>query len=303
MLEQYISEYIQYLKAGGKSQNTIKKYSKDVEQFAAYMQEKYHDESIRLQDIDRLMIRGYLRYLHSHGLNNNSIRSKIGSLNIFFKYMLLNKYIEKNPAVSVTIPKVEKKMPAYFTEKEVEMLVDLPDLSSNFGVRNKAILELMYSCGLRISEVSGAKLGNFSKRSQLIKVLGKGSKERIIPIGRKAMEALEDYLKIRYRFLSGKSDDSIFLSKSGKPLHSDEIRAILDRYIQLIARKKGYSAHTIRHSFATHLLSKGADLKAIKEMLGHENLSTTEKYTHLSLKDINKAYRLAHPRNKEDGEV
>ncbi len=300
MFEDHLAEFIQYIKAGGKSANSIKKYQSDVKQFFIYIKQEYQDGSITIKDLDRLAIRAYLRHLHTKGLSNSSISSKISSLKSFFQYLLLRKHVDKNPAALVNNPKSEKKMPTYFTEKEMEALINLPDLSTKYGIRNKAILELMYSCGLRISEVAGAKLNDFNRQSQLIKVVGKGIKKRTIPVGRKAIEAIDAYLKIRHKFLSVKSDDSIFLSKSGKSLHSDELRAILDRYIRLIARSKGYSTHTIRHSFATHLLSRGADLKAIKEMLGHEYLSTTEVYTHLSIKDINKAYRLAHPRNRDD---
>ena len=173
----------------------------------------------------------------------------------------------------------------------------IPDLSSKFGIRNRAILELIYSSGLRISEIAGCKIGQIDLGEKLIRVIGKGNKERIVPISSKAKIAIRNYSKSREQFKSRFSDDSFFLSKSGKPLSSNEIREILSRYLNLVAKTKGYSPHTIRHSFATHLLARGADLRAVQEMLGHTNLSTTEIYTHLTLKDLKKVYEQAHPRS------
>jgi site-specific recombinase XerD len=202
--------------------------------------------------------------------------------------------------VNLQIPRFEKKLPKFFTEKEMEDLLNIPDLSSKFGVRNKAILEMIYSCGMRISEVSGCRLNQFDLSDKIIRILGKGNKERLVPIGKMAVKAVKNYLKIRDQFISRDSDETLFLSKSGKPLDADEIREILERYIMLVAKTKGYSPHSIRHSFATHLLSHGADLRAVQEMLGHSNLSTTEMYTHLSLKDLKKVYEQAHPRSKKE---
>jgi site-specific recombinase XerD len=202
--------------------------------------------------------------------------------------------------VNLQIPKFDKTLPKYFSEKEMEALLNIPELSTKFGVRNKAILELIYSCGMRISEIADCRMNQIDLNTKIIRIIGKGNKERLVPIGRMAIKAIKSYMRIRNQFVSKDSDDTLFLSKSGKSLSADEIREILERYIMLVAKTKGYSPHSIRHSFATHLISHGADLRAVQEMLGHSNLSTTEIYTHLSLKDLKKVYNQAHPRSKKE---
>jgi len=182
----------------------------------------------------------------------------------------------------------------------MEELLNIPDLSSKFGIRNRAILELIYSSGLRISEISTCKMGQIDLDEKIIKIIGKGNKERIVPISSKAKISLRNYENIRDKFTSRFSGESYFLSKSGRPLSPNEVREILSRYLNLVAKTKGYSPHSIRHSFATHLLARGADLRAVQEMLGHSNLSTTEIYTHLTLKDLKKVYERTHPRGKKE---
>jgi site-specific recombinase XerD len=182
----------------------------------------------------------------------------------------------------------------------METLLQIPDLDNKFGVRNRAILELIYSSGLRISEVANCKISQLDLSEKLIRVKGKGNKERLVPLGKMAIRALKNYQKIRFEFESKYSGEVLFLSKSGKQLSANELRAILERYINLVAKTKGYSPHSIRHSFATHLLANGADLRAVQEMLGHSNLSTTEIYTHLSLTDLKAVYKQAHPRSKKE---
>lgn len=294
-----IELYRKELAVKGYAENTLKAYITDIEQFVDYIKHFFPQEKVSYENVSKLMMRDYLRHLSMNNRCNITLSRKITAVKSFFDYLVKNKVIVKNPFTTIRLPKTEKKMPSYFTEKEMEKMLDIPDLSSKFGVRNRAMLELIYSCGLRISEVSGCKLTDLDLKGGIIKVVGKGNKKRLIPIGRTAVAQINNYLKIRYKFLSVHSDETVFLSKSGRPLQSDEIRAILDRYIKLIARSKGYSAHTIRHSFATHLLSRGADLRAIQEMLGHSDLATTEKYTHVSFPDLVKAYKQAHPRSEE----
>jgi site-specific recombinase XerD len=196
-------------------------------------------------------------------------------------------------------PKFEKGLPHYFTEEEMLILLNLPDQSSIYGVRNRAILELLYSSGLRISELADLELNDIDLKRALVRVKGKGNKERIVPIGKPAIEAIEAYLPVRDKLKQEYSSHKLFLTKSGKDFDHRQLFKILHHYFQIIARQKGYSPHTIRHSFATHLLSRGADLRALQEMLGHSNLETTAIYTHLTLDDIKKAYLKGHPRGKE----
>ena len=299
MIESFIEEFRDYLRASEASKNTVRAYILDVTLLFEYLSKYFPDGEVELSEVSKIMIRDYLRELSSDDRTNRTLSRKLTAFKGFFKHMKRQGHIDKDPIANLPTPKVEKSLPKYFTEKEMEILLQIPDLTSKFGVRNKAILELMYSCGLRISEVAGCKVGDISLSEKQIKVLGKGDKERIVPVGSYAVNSVKNYLEIRFKFLSKYSDTTLFLSKSGRPLKDFEIRSILNKYIILIARSKGYSPHTIRHSFATHLLSRGADLRAIQEMLGHSYLSTTEKYTHVSTTDLMKVYNQAHPRSKD----
>ena len=300
MITEAINKYRQYLKSTGASRHTVRAYISDLEQFFGFVGKFFPEEFVKLEEVSKLMVRDYLREMSLARRCNKTLARKMTAINNFFVFSVRQQVIPRNPIAGMSMPKTESYVPTYFTEKEMNVLLQIPDTDNKFGIRNRAILELMYSSGLRISEIAGCGIKDIDLKKGIIKVLGKGNKERLVPVGAMAKESLVSYEKIRYKFLTKDSDDSLFLSKSGKPLHPDEIRAILDRYIRLVARTKGYSPHTIRHSFATHLLSRGADLRAIQEMLGHSNLSTTEKYTHISHTDLLKVYKQAHPRSKED---
>lgn len=252
---------------------------------------------IDLKQIKRLYLRDFLRWLRNNGRANRTLARKVATLKNFFQFCLKEKYITEDPSQYLKVPRYEKKLPRYFTEEEMFKLLEIPDLSSKFGIRNRAILEVMYSCGLRISEVAGLQIKNIDFVRRLIKVMGKRRKERIIPFGKECRKSLKRYLKIRSEFDPDPKERIFFVSKSGIPLLPNEIRVILDHYLSLIAQTSGYSPHSIRHSFATHLLEHGADLRGVQEMLGHENLSTTEIYTHLSLEEVKKVYQQAHPRS------
>jgi len=299
-----ITLFIRTLISKGLSENTIKAYEKDLLQLENFLG-KYFPEQVDWDKITHLYLRDFLRDLSIRGRSNRTLSRKATVMKSFFHFCLKNGFIRKNPAEKLKIPKFEKKLPKFFTEKEMEELLSIPDLTSKFGIRNRAIMELIYSSGLRISEIADCKLHQLDLNRKLIKVRGKGNKERIVPIGNVAVKTIKNYLKIRNQFYSSegklvKRVENLFLSKSGKPLSPNELREILDRYIRLVAKTKGYSPHSIRHSFATHLLANGADLRAVQEMLGHSNLSTTEIYTHLSLKDLKKVYEQAHPRSKKE---
>jgi len=231
-------------------------------------------------------------------LSNRSIERKTIAVKEFFKYLYVNDIIAKNPSKLIKTPKYQKKLPNYFTITEMNSLLDLPLQNSKFGIRNLAILELMYSSGLRISEVAGIKLNDISLSQELLKVMGKGSKERIVPIIDPALIAVKRYLEIRSSF-KPKDVDYLFVSKSGLKLDRMEAAAIVKKYISQIAHSSGYSAHTIRHTFATHLLSNGADIRAIQEILGHASITSTEIYTHVSMEEIKEVYHRVHPRSKK----
>lgn len=298
-MQKAIDDFIKTLRSRGLSEHTITAYSQDLQQFQEFMT-RYFEGEVVVGQITRLFLRDFLRDLSGSGRNNRTLARKATTIKNFFQFCYRSDLITKNPAQNLSIPKYDKKLPKYFSEKEMIALLNIPDLSSKFGIRNRAIMELIYSSGLRISEISNCNLGQVDLNEKQIRVIGKGNKERIVPLSSKAKIALRNYSKIRNQFVSKFSNDIFFLSKSGRQLTPNEIREILSRYINLVAKTKGYSPHSIRHSFATHLLARGADLRAVQEMLGHANLSTTEIYTHLTLKDLKKVYRQAHPRSDQE---
>jgi len=298
-MQKEIDAFTKTLRSRGLSEHTITAYSQDLLQFKKFMT-RYFEGEVIIEQITRLFLRDFLRNLSVNGRNNRTLARKATTIKNFFQFCYKSDYISKNPALNLNIPKYDKKLPKYFSEKEMIELLNIPDLSSKFGIRNKAIMELIYSSGLRISEISNCKFEQIDLSEKQIRVIGKGNKERIVPLSSKAKIALRNYSKIREQFVSRFSADIFFLSKSGRKLTTNEIRDILSRYINLVAKTKGYSPHSIRHSFATHLLARGADLRAVQEMLGHANLSTTEIYTHLTLKDLKKVYRQAHPRSDQE---
>jgi tyrosine recombinase XerC len=298
VMQSAIDQFIKTQQSRGLSIHTLTAYKRDLDQLHNFLT-KYFEKEIKLQEITRLYLRDFMRDLSVNGRSNRTLARKATTMKNFFRYCEKNRLVHQNPAANLKIPKFEKKLPKHFTEHEIEDLLNIPDLSNKFGIRNKAILELIYSCGMRISEVSNCNLRQIDLNEKIIKIKGKGNKERIVPVGKEAAKAVKKYLKIREQFVSKESGNILFLSKSGRELSPNELREILERYIMLVAKTKGYSPHSIRHSFATHLLEHGADLRAVQEMLGHSNLSTTEIYTHLSLKDLKKVYEQAHPRSKK----
>jgi site-specific recombinase XerD len=294
-----IDSYTRFLISKGSSQHTLTAYCGDLAQFSGFLVKYFPNGIIDLSKIERLFLRDFLRWLKNEGRSNRTLARKAATLKNFFKFCLNQGYITKDPAQYLKIPKYEKKLPMFFTEQEMLDILRIPDLNTIAGIRDRAILELMYSCGLRISEVVSLKINNLDFHNRIIKVMGKGKKERIIPFGKECRKALKQYAKVRPDFLPDPKEKTFFLNKKGLPLSTNDTRYALDRYLHLVAQTKGYTPHSIRHAFATHLLEHGADLKGVQEMLGHENLSTTEIYTHLSLEEVKKVYRQAHPRSLE----
>ncbi len=298
-MQKDIENYLQYIQAEGKSPCTITAYNTDLQQLSGFLQKYFEDGDVHSESVSVLMIRDYLRWLHDEGVGNRSLARKAAALQSFFAYLKLTRRIDKNPMNKVKRPKFEKKLPRFFTEEEMVRLLRVPDSDSIYGVRNRAILELLYSSGLRLSELAEAQTNDLDLKKGIIRVIGKGNKERLVPVGKDALNAILDYLPIREKLRGEQSSSKLFLTKTGKDFDHRQLYTILDQYFRLIAQQKGYSPHTLRHSFATHLLSRGADLRAVQEMLGHANLSTTEMYTHVTLEDVKQAYRKGHPRGND----
>lgn len=288
-MEKYIEKFIRYLEIEKNySPHTILNYRLDLEGFAKFL------GNTEIEKVDYLTLRKYLAILKEKRLVNRTIGRRLSSLRSFFKFLTREGYIKINPILVLSSPKLDKHLPSFLTEEETSKLIEAAfakDEKDERGLRDRAILETFYSTGMRISELVGLSLENIDFIGGVVKVLGKGRKERIVPIGDMAINAIRKYLDKRK-----KQSEAIFLNKNGKRITTRGVRNIVEKYIHLAGIRKGISAHTLRHSFATHLLNRGADLRTVQELLGHANLSTTQIYTHLTTEKLKSVYDKAHPR-------
>ena len=276
------------------SVNTIAAYRDDLESFVGFLCNEYLTmarDQIDLRRVDHLAIRSYLAHLARKKLSRASIARHLSALRSFFKYLMREGEVDANPARAVATPRREKHLPSVLQTSEIASLFEIPDLSSPLGIRDRAWLELLYASGLRISELVGIDIDDIELRARLVKVRGKGSKERIVPFGTKAEEAIRAYLEVR-----SADEDALFVNYRGQRITVRSVRRLFSRYVREASLRAGISPHTLRHSFATHLLNAGADLRAIQELLGHASLSTTQKYTHLADWQLIEVYKKAHPR-------
>ena len=289
-LSELISEFLRYLLIDkGYSNNTIESYKRDLEKFLEFNTNK------NIKDINNSDLKEYIKYLKKENLNEKSIARNISSLKSFYKFLNIEKYINNNPSDTLFLPKIKKNLPNILTEDEVLNLLDIK-LIDNFSYRNKSMLELMYATGLRVSELINLKLEDIDLSQDIIRTFGKGSKERTIPIGDYAKEYLEKYIyEYRESMLKKECSEYVFLNNHGKQI----TRQGFFKIVKKIANEKGIvkdlSPHTLRHSFASHLLKYGADLRTIQELLGHSDISTTQIYTHITNEELKKNYNEFHP--------
>lgn len=278
------------------SEHTVKAYRGDLENFRDFLLK----EEKKIEDVDAATINAYVSTLY--GKNSpSSVERKVSAIRSFFSYLVRKGLATQNPAKLVRTPKKEKHLPVFLSVDEVFNLVDVKDSGKNpLHARDRAILELLYSSGLRVSELAGATLVDLSMGEAIIRVRGKGNKERIVPVGSKALSALGEYLDIRGTLRP--ASDRIFLNSRGGGITTRSLARIIKKYGLVSGISKNVSPHVLRHSFATHLLAGGADLRAIQEMLGHASLSTTQKYTHLSVERIMDVYDKTHPNARATGE-
>ncbi len=288
-MQRYLDKFKNYLTIEKNlSENTVINYMSDLQDFASRFPDK------DLKDIDYMNLRKYLAELKNENLSKKSMARKLSTLRTFFKFLNRDGYIKDNPALSISTPKQEKKLPIFLDENEVVRFITSPDVAKKNGYRDRAVLETLYSTGIRVSELVGMNIDNIDFISGLIKVTGKGRKQRLSPIGDVALKAVRDYLGSKNR--KSNKEKAIFLNKSGTRITDRSIRRIVDKYIKVSSVKEKISPHSLRHSFATHLLNKGADLRSVQELLGHKNLSTTQIYTHVSSERLKNVYDKAHPR-------
>jgi integrase/recombinase XerC len=292
---QYVDEFLSYLKFEKRcSPHTQVSYQTDLIQFADFTLEKENCEDIIL--VDHKMIRRWIVFLFESGISSRSINRKLSTLKTFFKYLLKANLVTQNPLDKVSAPKISKRLPEFVDDKQMDILLDKVEFGDdNIGRRNKMIIELFYFTGMRLSELINLKETNIDFYSQSVKVLGKRNKERIIPINKEFFESLKVYIKSKHDSDS-KNCDYLFCNKSGKRMNSLAVYRIVNEYLKLISSTDKKSPHVLRHTFATHMLNRGADLNAIKELLGHANLSATQVYTHNTFEKLTKIYKQAHPR-------
>jgi len=281
------------------SPNTVAAYRDDLESFTSFLCNDYFTmgrDQLDLASVDHLTVRSYLAHLSRRKLSRASAARHLSALRSFFKYLVREGIVEANPARSVATPKKEKRLPAVLQTSDVALLIEQPDTSLTLGLRDVAWLELLYASGLRIGELVGIDLDDLELSAKLVKVHGKGSKERIVPFGSKAQAALRAWLAVRGELAHDVEEQAVFVNHRGKRITTRSVRRLFDGYLRQASLRAGISPHTLRHSFATHLLNAGADLRSIQELLGHSSLSTTQKYTHLNDWQLIAVYKKAHPR-------
>ena len=296
-----IGEFLDYLAyEKNVSVNTVTAYRDDIESLVTFLTADYFNVSrdgLDLATIDHLAIRAWLAHLARRKLARSSIARHLSALRTFFRYLVREGIVAANPARGVATPKKEKYLPTVLQPADVALLLEQPDTDTPLGIRDRAWLELLYASGIRVSELVGIDLDDIDLRQRLLKVRGKGSKERIVPFGRQAESAIRAWMKVRISLLTPDSDPgALLLNHRGGRITARSIRRGLARYVRGAALAAGVSPHTLRHSFATHLLNAGADLRSIQELLGHATLSTTQKYTHLPDWQLIEVYKKSHPR-------
>lgn len=292
----FLKEYLGYLKLEKNlAENTTASYKNDLSSFLRFLEEYKIDDP---SQIDSRIIINFFTNLEKIGLTSSSAARYFSSLKGFLNYLFVNNYLKNNPIEKVSPPKLAKPLPGVLSVDEVDKIISQPDISSTLGVRDKTILEVFYACGLRISELIGLKLSDLFLGEEMIRVLGKGSKERIVPIGSSAINWVQTYLSKSRPLLQKKmkSENYLFLNNRGSKLSRMGVWKIVDRYVKESGIEKPVHPHTFRHSFATHLIEGGADLRSVQEMLGHADISTTQIYTHIDREFIKQVHKQFHPR-------
>ncbi len=293
-----LDQFLHYIKNQRQySSYTIEAYRNDLAQFIEYSEDASENQQILSFSANSSHIRNYLGHLLKLGLQKRSIARKLSAIKSFFRYLHRNGVIAQNPSTVVTAPKKDRKLPTVLSIEQARKLMELPPEDTLEGVRDRAILELLYGCGVRLGELLNLLIENIDFSNDFIRVLGKRKKERLLPLGSYAKKALENYLKIRSEEIKYFENPAVvFVNKKGKVLYPLAVQKMTKKYMATLSEQAHLSPHVLRHSFATHLLDKGADLLVVKELLGHESLSTTQIYTHVSMDHLKKIYRQAHPR-------
>ena len=304
-MQDYISRFGVHLKyERNVSAHTLRNYMSDLEQFLDFIcppDEAGNRREVSIKDIDHLTIREYMSRLYQEKRKKTSIARKLATLRTFFKFLCREQVLELNPAKLVSSPRLPKNLPKPISESDVERFIETPDVDTVLGKRDRAILEMLYATGCRVAELAGMNLEDIDFRSETVRLRGKRRKERIVPFGSKAKQALQTYLGVRGELLIEASEASrdvmaVFLNYQGTRITTRSVGRMLDKYVKECAMMHDISPHSLRHSFATHLLNRGADVRSVQELLGHARLSTTQIYTQVSIEHLKEDYNKAHPK-------
>jgi integrase/recombinase XerC len=305
-MEQLLAQFLEHLRyERNVSEHTLRNYAIDLGQFHEHLAPADPSTGARrefdIRQIDHITIREWLSTLHAAQKKKTSIARKLAALRTFFQFLIREGVVELNPAKLVSTPRLEKKLPNHLSVEDAVRFVETPDLSTDLGKRDRAILEMLYGTGMRVSELTKLDVRDVDFRNRMVKVKGKRRKERIIPFGEPALHALLAYMTVRNSFLHNapateREDEALFLNYQGTRITTRSVGRMVDKYIQICAGIHNISPHSLRHSFATHLLDSGADLRDIQELLGHARLSTTQIYTHVSMEKLIEVYDRSHPK-------
>lgn len=280
------------------SQHTITSYANDLAQYFSFLKTEFPELLEKHESTDNGVIRAFLGLLLDSGVSKKSVVRKLSTLRSFYKFLVRKKIVQQNPAINIVTPKVEKKLPQFVDKEAMMKILSLPDTANFEGARDSAILELLYGSGIRRAELLGLNVGDVDFHNQTIKVTGKGNKQRIIPFTQKAKQSILHYLLFRKEIASqfDHTEDGLFINKKFERLKPTIINTIVAKYLSDTTELRKKSPHVLRHSFATHLLDNGAEILAVKDLLGHESLSTTQMYTHVTVERLKKVYQQAHPK-------
>ncbi|HEV7646396.1 MAG TPA: tyrosine recombinase XerC [Pyrinomonadaceae bacterium] len=310
MFEEHLQEFLEHMRyERNLSEHTLRNYASDLGQFHDFLAPVIDEKTLErraldLKDVDHITIREWMSELHGANKKKTSIARKLASARTFFQFLVREGKLEMNPAKLVSTPKIERKLPNHLSMEDAVRFIESPDADSDMGKRDRAILEFLYATGVRVSELTKLNLRDIDYENKSVRVTGKRRKQRIVPFGDHALTALRNYLNIRPNFLNnappaavdGRDDQAVFLNYQGTRITTRSVGRMVDKYIRQCADIHDISPHSLRHSFATHLLDSGADLRDIQELLGHARLSTTQIYTQVSMEKLIEVYDKAHPK-------
>jgi integrase/recombinase XerC len=298
-LEKHIEAFLEALRNRAVSEHTLSSYAGDLRDFQAFLKLR----KIESRAMDHVTVRDFLGYLYEQGLKKSSVARKLACLRTFFRFLVRDGRMRTNPAELISSPRLPKRLPSFLPEEEAAIVVEAPQGTSFVALRDRAILELLYASGLRRGELVGLNDENLDTTQQLVRVFGKGRKQRIVPFGEFAARAIGEYLDARDRSGLSRPDDEgnvpLFIGARGGRIAPRMVQQVVEKTRQRLPSGRRLTTHTLRHTFATHLLERGADLRAIQELLGHSSLSTTQKYTHVTLEHLRAEYDKAHPKAKK----